>query len=478
MWLRALLAVWISAVWLVGCDLAPEYGRPEIALPTKFKGDSIWQEAHPSDDRPHGDWWFSFGDHKLDELEPLVETSNQSLAAALAVYDQARASVARAQAALYPGLANRDHLSSDKQSAYRPLRGAGEPTYYGDNSLVVKASYEFDVWGRIRDTVAQSKAMAQASAADLESVRLNLQAELARDYLSLRGLDREIKLLRDTVVAYNQALELTQQRLAGKIASPLDVERAEVQLDNAKAQLAELAGPRAAFENAIATLIGQPASTFSIPPSVRAIRIPTFPPGIPSTLLERRPDIASAERQTAAANEAIGIARAAFYPRLTLNLAGGTQDTGLNLLSLQNSLWAVGPTLYVPIFDGGLRDADLTAAEAAYRETVARYRAVVLQAIQEVEDDLALLKSLKIEAGNTEAAAIAAQKASDLALTLYRNGATNYLDVVVAQTAALNEQRLALVLDTRRLQTSVALILAIGGNSSLQLAKQDHHFER
>jgi outer membrane protein, multidrug efflux system len=442
---RTILGTFLPAILLAGCDFAPNYKPPDIAMPAKFKEGDIWQTAHPTDGASHGDWWLSFGDQKLNELVAQI-ADNQDLAAAVAAYDQARADVARAQAALYPGLANANHISANKQSADRPLRGAGEPTYYGDNSLTVAANYELDVWGRIRDSVAQSHALAQASAEDLESVRLNLQAELARDYIGLRGIDSEIRLLKVTVVSYKEAYELTQQRLSGKIASPIDVERAEVQLDSAKAQLAALEGPRAAYEHAIATLVGNPASSFSISSSTQNVRLPTFPTGVPSTLLERRPDIASAERQTAAANESIGIGTAAFYPRFTLNLAGGTQDTGLNLLSIQNSIWAVGPTVYLPLFDGGLRTADLTAAQATYREKVARYRGTVLHAIQEVEDDLAQLRSMKREAANTNAASIAAQKAADLALTLYRDGAANYLDVVTAQTAALDESRTAIVL--------------------------------
>ncbi len=467
--MRVRIGLAVAPALLLGaCDFAPLYHPPAVEVPANFKEAGNWQLARPSDDEPHGEWWRSFNDRFLDELEPQVVAANPDLAAALANYLQARDYVLQAQAAFYPSINHQTDLSYNKQSADRPLRGAGEPTYYGGNTIDIEASYEVDLWGRIRDEVKAAKAQAQASKADLESVRIGLQAELARDYVSLRGLDREARLLQDTVKAYQNALDLTRERLTGKIAAPIDVARAEVQVEDAKAVLADIIGPRASYEHAIATLIGQPASTFSIPVVTRPIAIPVFPPGIPSLLLERRPDIAAAERETAAANESIGVARAAFFPTLTLNGMAGGQDTALNLLSLPNSLWSVGPTVYLPLFDAGLRHAQLAAAEAAYLQTVAHYRSVVLHAIQEVEDDLANLRSLKIEARDVEAAAVSAQRASDLALTSYREGAVNYLDVVTAQTPALDAQRRALAVETRRLQVSVGLILALGGDWSAQ----------
>ncbi len=459
------------ALLLAACDFAPAYHPPAVEVPAHFKEAGNWRLARPLDDQSHGAWWLSFNDPLLDKLEPQVETANPDLAAALANYLQARDYVAQAQAAFYPNIAHETDLSYNKQSANRPLRSADEPTYYGANTIDIEASYEVDLWGRIRDLVKSAQAQAQASKADLESVRISLQAELARDYVSLRGLDQQRRLLQDTVRAYQDALNLTRERLAGKIGAPIDVARAEVQLEDAKALLADVIGPRAAYEHAIATLVGQPASTFSIPFSNKPVAIPTIPPGFPSDLLERRPDIAAAERQTAAANESIGVARAAFFPTLTLNGMAGGQDTALNLLSLSNSLWSVGPTVYLPLFDAGLRHAQLAAAEAAYLQTVAHYRSVVLHAIQEVEDDLADIRSLRIEGADDIAAARSAQRASDLALTAYREGATNYLDVVTAQTAALEAQRAAIAVEARRLQTTVALILALGGDwSAAELA--------
>jgi outer membrane protein, multidrug efflux system len=461
-------ALWALApgLLLAACDLAPAYHPPVVAVPAKFKEAGDWRAAMPRED--YGPWWRSFGDPMLDTLEPQIETANQDLAASRAAYLQARDYVAEAQSALYPHVGGEASFSYNRQSDNRPLRGSGESDYYGANTVAGEASYEVDIWGRIKDDIAAHKAQAQASLADLATARLSLHAELARAYLGLRGLDRETKLLRDTVAAYRDALTLTQQRLSGKIGAPIDVARAQVQLENAKAQLADISGPRARYEHAIATLIGRPASNFSIPLAARNVRLPMVPQSVPSTLLERRPDIAAAERQTATANESIGIARSAFFPRFTINLLAGEQDTGVNLVSLSNSLWSVGPTIYLPLFDAGKRQAQLAAAEAAYLQTVAHYRGTVLKAIQEVEDNLAVLKSLRLESVDVNASAISARKATELALNAYRGGATNYLDVITAQTAELDAERTALIVTTRRQQTAVALILALGGDWSVE----------
>jgi multidrug efflux system outer membrane protein len=476
----------LSSLLLCGCDLAPEYRPPLVETPAKFKEAGTWGEARPSDDSPRGPWWKSLNDRVLDELEPQVDIANQDLAAALAQLDQARAFVAKAQAGLLPSLDLNNSYSSVKESAHRPRRKAdtpvtaagivqsilddrplNEPDHYGNNLLTLQSSYEVDLWGRVRNLVAQGEANAQAGAAVVESVRLSLQAELARTYVALRGLDSEAKLLADTVAADRQALALTQSLVGGQIGAPADEARAQAQLEVARAQLFDVQARRALLEHAIATLIGKPASAFSLPSAAALPTAPLVPPGVPSSLLERRPDIAAAERQVAAANASIGVARAAFFPRLTINLSGGTQDTGLSLLNMRNSIWSVGPAVTLPIFDGGSRAADLSAAESVYMETVARYRGTVLRSIQEVEDDLALLRWVAKELRSMEAASAAAQKVLSIALTLYRDGATNYLDVVTAQTAALEAQSAVLSLKTRRLQASVGLMLALGGGFSV-----------
>ncbi len=351
-------------------------------------------------------------------------------------------------------------------------RPINEPDHYGDNVLKLQASYEVDLWGRVRDRIAAGQAQAQASAADLESMRLSLQAELARNYVAMRGLDSEAKLLGDTVNAYEKAIALTQALVNGKIGAPADEARAAAQLEVARAQLMEIKARRALYEHAIATLIGEPASSFSIAPAPLAALAPKIPPGVPFELLERRPDIAAAERRVAAANQTIGVARAAFFPRLTINLSGGTEDTGLSLFNMRNSIWSLGPSVTLPIFDGGARLADLSAADAAYLQTVAQYRGAVLRAYQEVEDNLALTRWLAKETQSMTAARASAEKVLGISLTLYRDGATNYLDVVTAQTAALEAERAVLVLQTRKLQASVGLILALGGGwSTLEVAK-------
>jgi NodT family efflux transporter outer membrane factor (OMF) lipoprotein len=462
------------AIFLAACDMAPPYSPPQAEIPSKYKEDGLFIAAEPSDAAPRGAWWEGFHDRELNRLEQLVETANQDLAAALAAYEESRALTAKAAASLYPYIEGDGSLSANKQSANRPLRSSSQPNYYGANQLSAQASYEADIWGRIRDLVSAAKATEQASAADFSVVRLSLQGQLARTYLDLRHLDIETKLLVDTVAAYREALKVTEQRLAGKIASPADVSRAQAQLSTAEALLTDLHGRRALLEHAIAVLVGQPASTFAVKPAPVRVALPTYPPGVPSTLLQRRPDIAAAERRVAAANQLIGVARAAFFPRFTIDLLGGTQDTALNLFAVKNIMWSVGPSVSLPIFDAGARRADLAAAEAEHARVTAIYRGLVLRAIQEVEDDLALQRWLKREAANIDQAVTANQKTLDVSFALYRDGAVTYLEVVVAQAALLDSQRTQLLLRTERLQANLGLILALGGGwSVVQIANLD-----
>ena len=454
------------ALALAGCNLAPPYTPPTVTIPDSYKEAGPWQPAEPADAEPRGSWWQEYGDPELDRLEGQIDAGNQTLAASVAVYDQARAFAGEAEAGLYPQIGLGGTLSSNRQSAHRPLRSSNQPTYYGANTIDAQADFEVDLWGKVRDAVAAGKAEAQASAADLESVRQSLHAELANDYVTLRGLDEEIILLNDTVDAYGKALTLVQNRFKGDVASGVDVAQAETQLASAKAQISEVTARRALLEHAIASLIGQPAPAFSLPQSAAPIAQPAVPAGIPSTLLQRRPDIAAAERDVAAANQQIGIAKAAFYPSLSLSLLGGFQNTGLNLLSLPESFWSIGPAAALPLFEGGLRHAELAGAEAAFVAAGARYRTTVLNAFQDVEDNLALLHWLGQSAEDEDAATTAAKRSVSLALTLYRDGAENYLQVVTAQTAALDAERAALDLRTRRLQASVELIRALGGGWS------------
>jgi NodT family efflux transporter outer membrane factor (OMF) lipoprotein len=463
---RVRILLTMSALATSGCNLAPVYSRPTVATPMAYKEAGNWQPATPADSISRGHWWEMYGDGELNGLEREIDTANPTLAAAAAAYEQARSFAAEARAGLLPSVELDGGLSANKQSASRPLRSAGQPTYYGANTLDATASYELDLWGRVRAEVAAAKAQAQAVAADLESVRLMLHAELATNYLDLRGLDEQAKLLDDTVGAYRQAYELTNALYQGKIASPIDVARAATQLHAAEAQVSDIAGRRALLEHAIATLVGKPPADVTIAAAAVQVSVPDIPTGIPSTLLQRRPDVASAERKAAAANQGVGIAKAAFYPSLSIGGTAGFQNTSLNLLNLPQTFWSVGPGVALPLIDGGLRRAELRAARAAFEKSTNDYRATVLNAFREVEDNLALLKWLDKESQQEQEAAHAAEDAVDMSMTLYRNGADSYLDVVTAQTASLAAQRAVLALQTRRAQASVDLIRALGGGWS------------
>ncbi len=465
-----------AALLLGGCDLAPRYQAPAAPLPAEFKEGGQWQRPQPGDGLPRGIWWTAFRDPTLDALEPQVDDANQTLAAAFANYQQARTQVQQAEAGLFPTLDQNSQLTTNRQSDHRTYRAepSNEPSHYGNNQLTIQSSYEIDLWGRVHDQIQSAAALTQANAALLESVRLSLHAQLARNYLALRGYDQQLKLLSDTVKTYAEALTLTQNRLAGKIASPMDVARAQSQLELAKALSDDVLARRAVVEHAIATLIGRPASNFSIPRANIRIASPRGPVAAPSSLLERRPDIAAAERQVAAANEQIGVARADFYPRFFFNLSGGTQDRGVRLLDLKNELFTLGPSVSFPILDGGRRAATLEAAQARRDQTVALYRQNVLLAVQEVEDALATNRYLGQEGQRLKNAVTAEQKVLDLSLTLYRDGATTYLDVVVAQTSLLQQQVAEIVLLTRRLGANVDLFVALGGgwDAPLRVAEE------
>ena len=461
---RRYLPVLCLAALLTGCELAPDYQPPHVDVSATYKEIGPWRPAQPSDGLPPGPWWQRFGDPTLDALEPRVDDANPDLAAAVARYDQARALAAQAEAGLYPQVALDAHGTENRQSAERPLRSTGNsPAYYGANQLDAQASYEIDLWGKVRNQAAAGAAQAQASAADLAGTRLSLEAELASDYLSLRGLDGDAKLLADTTAAYRKALDLTQHLFTGKLVSSMDVSRAETQLQTAEAQAADIASRRALMEHAIAILVGRQSSSFSLPPAPAAIQLPDIPTGVASTLLQRRPDIAAAERRVAAANAGIGVARAAFYPSLSIGLLGGTQSTNLNLFSMANSFWSVGPDISLPLFTGGALDAQESAAYATFREAGATYRSTVLTAFGEVEDNLALLHWLGQESDHEDAAVTAAQHTLDVALNLYHQGAASYLEVVTAQTPLLQAQQAQIDLHTKRLLADVGLIRALGG---------------
>lgn len=450
-------------VGLTGCSMAPDYRPPATPVPRDFKELEGWTAATPMDQAPRGQWWEAFGDPVLNDLEARAEQASPTLAAALARYDQAKASAGIERADLFPqvkagGDASRQRLSGNR------FGGNGTAPVYDDFSVGATLDYELDLWGRIRNSVKAARADAQASEADLASARLSLQAAVADAYARLRGLDAEAELLRQTVDAFGKAYRLTTTRHDGGIASGIDVNRAKTVLDNAQAQISAVANERAATEHEIAALVGAIASDFSIPVRVQPLRAPELPVGAPSQLLQRRPDIAAAERRIFAANARIGVARAAFFPTLTLGLSGGYQASHGELFSKPSSFWGLGPASAVlALFDGGRRRAGVRMSRAEYEEMTADYRETVLGAFRQVEDALAANRHLADQAVSQRGAATAAGRTSELALTRYRDGASDYLEVVTAQTDALEAQRALLAVQTQRMRASVALVKALGG---------------
>lgn len=472
--MRQLLPHWLLltllALLLGGCSFAPPLVVPEISPAVgEFKEEKLWVPAQPADSLPRDAWWMLYGDAELDALQKRLIANSPDLAAALARYQQAIAFNAQIRAALFPTIDASADAQRIRQSEKRPLRvlGPNSPDLYNDFSLGVEANYELDLWGRIRNQVSSAAASERAAQADLESARLSLQAQLADYYLTLRGLDQENSLLNDTVTAYAKALDMTRTRHDGGIASGLDVARAQTQYDTARSQASQTLAARALIEHAIAALVGEPASTFAIAPQRTEIRLPNVPAGMPSTLLQRRPDIAAAQRRIEAANAQIGVARAAYFPSVMLGAVFGYQssDSG-DFIKAPNRFWAIGPSLVLSLFDAGRRQAEVARTEAALDELGADYRSVALAAFQQVEDNLALLKHYHTALEAEQSAAAAAQRSLDFATSRYREGAISYLEVVSSQTAALNAQRSALDINTRQLRASVQLIRALGGGWS------------
>ncbi|HEY9132117.1 MAG TPA: efflux transporter outer membrane subunit [Dyella sp.] len=453
---------------LSGCSLAPTYHQPSVgALPDAYAGAAHpdgWTTADPADTASRGDWWKVYADPALDRLENQLNANNPNIAVALARYEASRAFEQQLHASQLPQAGVLASPTNDRQSNNRPLRGANQPNEYDTQTLEFAAGYELDLWGRIRNAVAAGTAESDASAADLASARLSLQAQLADLYIRLRGYDVQARIVQDSLDAYGQGRDMTRQRMEGGVSSGLDVARADAQFADAQAQASELRAQRALTVHAIAALVGVPASGFSVPPSPSAMTVPAIPLGVPSTLLQRRPDIAGAERRTFAANANIGVARAAFFPTLSLSAAIGWQDVGQgNLLAAGNRFWALGPLASLSLFDGGLRRARVAQARAELDAASGQYRAVVLSAFQQVEDNLSLLQELGREAMQEDAAAAAANESQTLATNRYKEGVVSYLDVVSAQTTALQAERTAELVRTRRLQASVDLIRALGG---------------
>ncbi len=447
------------------CTVGPDYKRPAATVPAAYKEDSNWRPAQPSDTSIRGKWWEIFNDPALNALEEQINVSNQTLKAAEAQFLQARAAIRFSRAGFYPVLTVSPSASRTRDSGNQPFAGSfSKGVTQNDFTIPFDSSYEPDVWGRVRRTVESARAGAQASAADLETVRLSLHAELALDYFQARNLDAEIDLLNSTVTAYRRALELTQSRYQGGVASQVDVAQAKTQLETTRAQAIDLQVERAQLEHAIAALIGKPASEFTLPVAPLATRPPPIPTGLPSQLLERRPDIAGAERRMAVANANIGVARSAYFPLIGLNVDGGFNSKVIStLIQGPSSFWSVGVAALETLYEGGQRRAVSEQARAAYDQTVATYRQSVLTAIQEVEDNLAALRILELEAATQRDAVDAAEHSVALSNTRYRGGVTSYLEVTTAQSIALIDERVAVQIQGRRMTACVLLIKALGG---------------
>jgi NodT family efflux transporter outer membrane factor (OMF) lipoprotein len=468
---RVILATLALAV-LSGCAIGPKYVRPPVVTPDAYKEIDGWKAAAPADLAQRGPWWIAFGDGTLDDLERRVSVSNQTLGVAEATYRQASALVREARAGYFPtvtiGAGYTRARASSTVTSSGSLAGsiatgrAGAPTNFFQ--LPIDVAWAPDFWGKVHRTVESNQAAAQATAGDLETARLSLQAELAQDYFLARTLDAQRRLLDETVAAFAKSLELTRTRYRSGVASQVDIVQAEAQLETTRAQAIDLGVQRAQLEHAIALLTGQPASTFTLPAAPLTAPPPVIPVGLPSQLLERRPDIAAAERRMAAANAQIGVALAAFYPSITLSASAGFESSGLaRWLTWPSRFWSVGPGISQTVFDGGLRRAQTEQARAAWDGTVATYRQTVLAAFQAVEDNLAALRILESEAGVQDLAVKAAERSVALTTNQYRAGTISYLNVITTQTIALANEVTAVQILGRRMAATILLVEALGG---------------
>jgi len=446
----------LTLLLLAGCAVGPNYSRPEVPTPDSFREVQGWKPAQPADLAPRGKWWELFGIADLNGIIEQVDVNNQNLRAAEARFRQSQALTRSSRAALFPT------LSASVSSTRSRQRGADETGK--NNSASLSAGWEVDVWGKLRRDLESSQASAQASAADLASLRLSLQAELAANYFAIRINDAQRELLDDSITAFEKSMELTNNRYKAGVASRADLVQAEAQLRSTQAQALDLDVQRAQLEHAIAILIGKPPGGFSLPRKTITAVLPAIPPGVPSALLERRPDIAAAERRVASANAEIGVARAAWFPSLTLSAQGGYASSSVaDWISAPNRFWSLGPSLALSVLDFGRRGAVVDSAVASYDASVATYRQTVLEAFGEVEDNLAALRILAEEAKVQAEAVRAARESVALTTNQYKAGTVSYLNVVTVQTTQLANERSALSLLGRQLNAAVLLIRALGG---------------
>ncbi len=465
-WKRTLASVVLPSVLsITGCTVGPKYHRPAAEVPPAYKEVGDWKPAQPNDQNLGGNWWEIFQDPQLNALAAQVNVSNQNLKAAEAQYTQARALLRYHRADLFPTVTANPSATRSKTSANHQPHS---PTFNGvtvnDFQIPFELSYQIDVWGRVRRTVESYRDQAQASAADLAAVNLSMHSQLALFYFQARVLDAEEQLLNSTVKQYEQALELINSRFAGGIASDVEVQQAETQLETTRAQAIDVGVARAQYEHAVAVLIGKPPASFNLAPLPLTMPPPPIPVGLPSELLERRPDIAAAERLMASANAQIGVAKSAYYPLVNLAALGGFDSGSVTtLLSGPSILWSAGPSALFTIFDVGRRRATSDQAVAAYDQAVANYRQTVLTGFQQVEDNVAALRILEHEAQVQDQAVVAARKYLQLAITRYKGGVTSYLEVTTAETAALSDELTSVSILGRRMVNAVLLVQALGG---------------
>lgn len=475
-WSAGTIGVGVLLLVLTGCRVGPDYRRPAPLpaqpVPSSFSDPAttnaaVWKPAQPGAHLPRSNWWTVFGDPELDRLESLAAAQNQELAAAAARFAQARASVNVARSDYFPHISAQPSYARQSTSANAPQSGRPAGSVYTFNNFLIplEAGWELDLWGRVRRQVEAARARLAASADDTEAVRLAIHAELAADYFSLRAFEAELRLLERTVETYRRSLELTRNRRVGGLGTDLDVAQAESQLRAAEAQLPATERQRERLLHALAALCGQPAGGFQVSAAPdESTRLPAVPVSLPSELLERRPDIAAAERRVAAANAQVGVAQTAFYPRVKINGLAGLQSIDAStLFNWPSRFWAVGPSLDLPLFTGGRNLAELAAARANYDESVSSYRQSVLAAFQEVEDQLAGQRLVAAQLDAEVAGLTAAQRALEIATNRYRAGLVTYLEVAIAQSVALERERTVVQLRAERLTLSVALIRSMGG---------------
>jgi NodT family efflux transporter outer membrane factor (OMF) lipoprotein len=453
-----------ATVFATGCAVGPKYKAPAMAAPPAYKESANWKPAQPNEEQFGGNWWEIFQDRQLNALEQQLNVSNQNLKTAVAQYQQSRAALRYVRADYYPTVTVAPSAARQEYSNNRPASYTSDGLTFNDFVLPVNVSYQANVWGRVSRNVEANREQAQASAADLAVVNLSMHATLAVDYFAARTLDTEQKLLEDTVAQYQQAFQLNKDLYEGGLGSEVAVEQAQTILETTRAQLVDVGVARAQYEHAVAVLVGKAPAEFSLPPLPLAAPPPSIPVGVPSELLERRPDIAASERRVAAANAQIGLAETAYYPLVNIVGTGGFESGSITtLLQGPGAMWSVGASVVQTLFDGGRRRAATDEAKASYASAVASYRQTVLTGFQQVEDNLAALRILEQEAGVQSSAVQAAQRSLDLSNARYEGGVTSYLEVIIAQNAALSDELTAVNILGRRMASAVLLIEAIGG---------------